>query len=68
MRVLASLAAEAAGGVMGQPVSVVLGQSGSMEFSYSFCSNTAESELDERQEKMRSFLVEVARHMTMGKR
>ena len=63
---LASLAAKAVGSVIGKPVRVVLGQPGSMEASYVFCSNTAASELDERQENMRSFLVEVTRYMTMG--
>lgn len=65
MRSLASMAAKAVGGVIGKPVSVVLGQPGSIEVSYIFCSNTAASELDERQENMHSFLVEVARYLTM---
>ncbi len=66
IRALASLAAKAAGSVIGKPVRVVLGQPGSIEVSYTFCSNTAASELDEKQENMRSFLAEVTRYMTMG--
>ena len=66
IRALASLAAKAVGSVIGKPVSVVLGQPGSIEVSYTFCSNTVASELDERQEYMRSFLVEVASYMAMG--
>ncbi len=66
MRALASLAAKAVGSVIGKPVRVELGQPGSIEVSYIFCSNTAASELDEGQENMRSFLVEVARYMAMG--
>ena len=66
MMALAILAAKAVKSVSEKPVHVELGQPGSIEGSYIFCSNIAASELDEGQKKMLYFLVEVARYMTMG--
>lgn len=66
MGALASLAAEAVESVIGKPVQVVRGEVGPVEASYEFCSGTLATELDERQEKMRTFLVEAARHMSRG--
>jgi UDP-glucose 4-epimerase len=64
MKALAILAAEVVEDIIKRPVSVVLGEARSVEARYHFCSNTWTAELDERNEKMRFFLAQVALYIT----